>query len=254
MTTTLARPEVSPAVHAGRRLLLSHLVLLLWFWSIVVVAVVGVTAILAAYDVTSFSVVSFARQAGIWFPFSLEIIVATTYLRAHVAAGMTRRSFVTVALAVAVVVALLNAAFMATALTVERLAHGRLGWSWELADALLDPTGRSWPLLFLDYGLTYVVGNVSGLLVGIVFYAAAATWGPVRGGWVGTLLIPLTAGPILVVLSLVALQGGEGPDRLAVLSDPTVGQTAAIGLAIAALMAAVFALVARRTAISRPRS
>lgn len=250
---SLARPAVPPVLHAGRRLLRAHATLLLWFWAILTVAVLAVTAILAANDVTELSVVSFGRQAGVWFPFSLEVIVATTYVRTHVATGMTRRSFVGVALGVAAVVALLNAAFMASALTVERFAHGWAGWDWQLQDAFLDQTGHSWGLLFLDYALTYLVGNVSGLLVGIVFYAAGAAWGPVAGGWVGTLLVPLTAGPILVVLGLVALSGADEPDLFRPF-DPTVGQTTAIGLGIAAALAVAFALVARRTAIARPRT
>ena len=53
--------------------------------------------------------VSFGRQAGIWFPFSLCVFIATTYVRVHIAAGMTRRTFVRAALAVALLVAVANA-------------------------------------------------------------------------------------------------------------------------------------------------
>lgn len=254
MTTTLARPATPPAVHAARFLLRTYGSLMLFFWAIVLVAVVVVTAILAAYGITHISVMSFGRQAGMWFPFSIQILVATSYLRAHVAAGMTRRTFAWAALAVATAVAVLNATVMATALLVDRLVHGWLGWDWVLQDAALDPSGGSWPAMMLDYGTTYLVTSVSGLLVGIVYYAAAAARGPVAGGWWGTLLLPLTAGPVFVVLGLISGLEGPWPDRAAAYLVPNVGSAIAIGLGFAVLMALAFTLVARHAAVVRPRT
>jgi hypothetical protein len=226
-----------------------------WFWAIALVAIVAVTAILAANGVTDLSVVSFARQAGLWFPFSLMVILTTSYLRVHVATGMTRRSFTWAALAAAVIVAEVQAVLMATALVAERAIHDRLGWGWTAEDLAYDATGTSWPAAFGDYTLTYLTGNLSGLLVGIVFYAAGATWGPVAGGWVGTLLLPLTAGPTFVVLGFVALHGGgEGPDRLARTLGLSTAQATTLVTALIVLLAVAFVVLARRTAIARPRS
>ena len=253
MTTTLERLAPHPVVHTGRRLLRTFALPMLLFWAILLVVALVLTGILAASGETDVSVVSFGRQAGIWFPFSLHVIAATAYLRVHVAAGMTRRTFVRAALLVALAVAVLNGVLMSTLLLVERLVHGWLGWGWVLQDAALDPSGGSWPTMLVDYGMTYLVANLSGLLVGIVYYALGATWGA-AGGWWATALLPLTAGPVFVVLGLVASAEGPWPDRLTAYVLPPVGSAVAAGLLMAVLMAVVFALVARRTAVPRPRT
>ncbi len=251
---SLARPATHPALHAGRRLMGAHLSLLAWFWCIAVAAFVVGTFVLVAVDATHLAIVPWARQAFVWFPFSLEIVVATTYIRAHVAAGMTRRTFVAVALCVAAAVALLNGVLMATMLTLERLAHGWLGWDWTFSDAGFDPSGYSWPLAFLDYGLTFLVGNLCGLLVGIVFYAAGAAWGSKVGAWIGILTIPLTCGPVLAVLGVVAAGGtAGGPDQVFRFLGG-VGTATAISLGLAVAVALAFATIARRTAIARART
>lgn len=249
----LARPTTSPVVHAGQRLLRTFALPMLLFWGILLVVVVLLTAILAAAGTTHISVVSFGRQAGIWFPLSMHIIAATAYLRVHVAAGMTRRTFVQAALLVALAVAVVNGLLMSTLLLVERLVHGWLGWGWVLQDASLNPSGGSWPTMLLDYGMTYLVANLSGLLVGIVYYALGAAWGA-SGGWWATALLPLTVGPVFVVLGVVAGVEGPWPDRLTAYLLPDLGAAAAVGFGMAVLMAVVFALIARRTAVARSRT
>ena len=254
MTTPLAHPAASPVVHASRRLLRTFARPMAWFWAIVLAAVVVITAILAAAGVTHVSVVSFGRQAGIWFPFSMCLVIAGNYLRVHVAAGMTRRTFVRSAVLVALVIAVVNALVMSTLLLVERLVHGWLGWGWVLQDASLDPSGGSWPTMLLDYGLTYVVADLSGLLVGIVYYALGSARGPMAGTWWATALLPLTVGPIFVVLGLIAGVQGPWPDRLTAYLLPSVGSVAVVGLALALVVGLVFVLIARRAAVARPRS
>ena len=252
MTTTLARPAVRPAVHAARRLLRTLLKPTAWFWGILLAAVVVITAILGAAGVTRLSVVSFGRQAGIWFPFSLCVFIATTYVRVHIAAGMTRRTFVRAALAVALLVAVANAVLMSTLLLVERMVHGWLGWGWVLQDAALDPSGGSWPTMLLDYGITYVVADLCGLLVGIVYYALGAAKGSMAGVWWATALLPFAVAPIFLVLGLIAGVRGPWPDRLTAYLLPPVGSVVALALAMAVVVALVFVLVARRTAVARP--
>ena len=253
MTTALARPATRPVVHAARRMLQTFAAPMAFFWAILLVAVVVITASLAATGHGGVSVVSFGRQAGIWFPFSMHVVIATGYFRFHVATGMTRRTFWRASLVVAAAIAVLNGTLMATLLLVERLVHGWLGWGWVLQDAALDPSGGSWPTMLLDYGMTYLVANLSGLLVGIVYYALGSAWGSVAGGWWATLLLPLTAGPVFVVLGLVASVEGPWPDRLTAYILPSVGSAAAATFGMALLMAVAFALVARRTAVARPR-
>jgi hypothetical protein len=248
----LARPAVRPAVHAGRRLLRTLLRPMAWFWALLVAAVVLITVILALTGVTHVSVVAFGRQAGIWFPFSMCVFIASAYVRVHIATGMTRRTFVRAALAVALLVAVGNALLMSTLLFVERLVHGWLGWGWVLQDGSLDPTGGSWPTMLLDYGLTFVVANLCGLLVGIVFYALGAAKGSMAGVWWATALLPVMVAPVFVLLGLIAGVQGPWPDRLTAYLLPPVGSVAALGLAMAVVVALVFVLVARRTAVARP--
>ena len=250
MTDTLARPAAHPVAHAGRAVLRILAYPTLLFWAIVLVVAVVLTAIMAGAGMTDTSVVSYGRQAGAWFPFSMNVVVVTAYLRPHIAAGMTRRTFVRAALLVALAVAAFNAVLMSTLLLVERLVHVWLGWGWVVQEpAALDPSGGSWPTMVLDYGILYLVANLSGLLVGIVYYALGAARGPLAGGWWGTLLLPLTVGPVLVVLGLGALRGAEVRWL-----DPTVGLVTAIGLAFAVALAVAFAAIARRAAIPRPRT
>lgn len=249
----LARPATAPFVTTIRRLLRTLVTPMVWFWGIVVLAVVIITVVLASTGVTHISVVSFARQAGIWFPFSMYISIATVYLRVHVATGMTRRTFARAALVTAVVFAAANGLLMASGLWLERRVHGWLDWDWVLQDAALDPSGGSWPVMLLDYGLTYLVANACGLLCGVVYYSAGERWGPKAGGWWGTLSLPLTVGPVLVVLGLIAGLEGPWPDRATayLFGNPAVSASV-IAVVLAALVSAVFALIARRTAVARP--
>ncbi len=230
----------NPVALATRLLLRRQLTYAVWFWTIAVVAMVVVTAVLATFGVTGVSVVSFARQANIWFPFSMQIVTATTYLRVHVASGMTRRTFAWAALSSAATVALVNALLMTTLLGAERSVHSALGWGWTFQDGGLDPSGRSWPLMLADYGLTFLIATLCGLLAGIAFYAGGTRW--------GTLTLPLTVGPVLAVLALVyTSQAAWHTSAVA----PGTGWVVATGAALAVAMATTFTLIARRTAVAQ---
>lgn len=251
--TTLARPAVrrrSPVSRTVRHLLTMLMYLAVWFWAIAVVALTLALLLVHRFGEVEASVAQFARQGGIWFPFSLMIIIATTYLPIHVAAGMTRRAFATAALVAAVVTAAVYAAALTLLIQVERMVFEQAGWPHALSDIGLSATSSGTAVdlsrLFVDYLLMFGSGVVSGLLVGIVYYRA--------GGWWGTLALPLTIGPLLVVTALLASDAGPFDlawivERFGPGGDDVLARVLLSALIIAA-QAAAFHHLARRAALN----
>lgn len=243
--TALTAPTVRPARAPGpasrtaRRLVRVQLSVGVWFWAIVLVVVVVLGVVLHRYAQPQVSILAQARQAGIWFPFSMHVVLLTGYLGPHLAAGMTRRSYVRGAVGCAVVVAALYAALMTVGLLAERLWYEANGWTWALQVVALESSGPRVDLIFLDHALMFLVANLSGLLVGAVYLAYR--------GWWGTVLLPVTVGPVL-------LTGGLLADDLLPGVAGSVGGTAGVVvlvLLIAVSVALAFSWVARRTAVSR---
>ncbi len=170
-----------------------------WTLGMALVAAVAVLAVVSRAVRPELSAVQFAQHAALWFPFAIAIILVSTYLPVHVASGMTRRSFVRGAVATSVIVGTGYALVVTLMLVVEAVAYERLGWFHGTAEdtgsqALLASGGWThlWGLV-----LILVAGNLSGLLVGATYLRF--------GGWVGTLLLPLTVGVPVIGLSLVSL-------------------------------------------------
>ncbi len=216
----------------------------LWYWALVLVAVLGVPFVVGAVGDVSVSVLWFARQSGVWFPFSVLIGVAATYPPVHVAQGMTRRAYVKGALIAAVVLAAAFALLMAGGLLAERAWYGAMGWDWSLQDqGWFDPE-ITFGSLFVAYLATFAVSYVSGLLVGTVYAAA--------GGWWGTLTLPLTAGPSLLMTILVGNSNDWVPFSELFGSDggsTPLALVLTVGLVLALALAAAFWLIAARRAI-----
>ncbi|MGW6132514.1 hypothetical protein ACWFNE_21005 [Cellulomonas sp. NPDC055163] len=252
-TTTLARPAVrrrTPVARTVRHLLAMLLYLAVWFWGIAVVVLTLAIVLVDRFGEVTTSVAQFARQGGIWFPFSLTVILATTYLPTHVAAGMTRRAFATASLVAGGVTAAVYAAVLTLLIQVERLVYEQAGWTHSLTDVGLSATTSGTTvdlgLLFLDYGLMFGSGVVSGLLVGIVYYRA--------GGWWGTLALPLTIGPLFLVTALLASDAGPFDlawvvERLGPGGDDVPARVALCVLVLAA-QAVVFHRLTRRAALN----
>ena len=236
-TVTASRP--SPTVHTARVLARTAVRLAGWFWAIALVGIVLASVVVWLVSGRVDHLISpFAVQAGVWFPFSQAIAIGSVYLTVHVAAGMTRRTFVRAALLVALGTGVGYTGVLAVLVLAERALHGALGWGSRMA-ALGLPVGEQ-PLgevvaALAALSVPFVVGNLSGLLVGIVYLRFGALW--------GTLSLPLTVGPLVLVLYLlpfVPLLGTPaGPGR--------VGVDAVAGAVVAALLAAVFATLTRRT-------
>lgn len=195
-TSTRVTRRRGPVVHTVRRLGRVNLVLLAWFWVAVVPVVVVLSLVLARIEgELDAAVVLYMRQGAIWFPFAQAIILVAAFLRPHVAAGMTRRTFARATLVVAVGTGVAYAVVLVALAAVERALHHAAGWGWRVADAGLADEASPAGLLLTELVLLCVAANVAGLLVGIVYQRV--------GGWWGTLALPLTAGPVLLVPALL---------------------------------------------------
>lgn len=238
----MSAPRPSVMRHTVRRLAAALLRMAAWFWGIatVVVGLANVVGWLTA-GATDVSIAVYARQAGTWFPFSLGIMLVAAYLRVHVASGMTRRTFVRAALLVQVAAAVGYALVLTALVLLERAVHDALGWESVIGEVMAAGSASpTWELL-VDLAVVFVAGNMSGLLVGVVYQ---------RGGWSGTLTLPLTVGPLL------ALMYAAGPRMLDlpgfwsdVSTTELLGLTAAAGVLLAVAYGALFAVLARRAPV-----
>lgn len=229
------RTAPSPTVATTRWLLRQHLRVGSWAVAILVIAVAATVLVLSRFFEPELSVVQFARQAFVWFPFSVAIMTATGFMNVHVAAGLTRRTLGRASLAVALTMAAFYVAVMTVGLQLERVLYDALGWSQRVVDEqalFTDSSQVGW--IVLDLGLVFTAAQLCGLLVGIVYYRG--------GGWWGTLTLPLTVGPILLVSPVLTTS----------LLDP-LSQAARVPISVGALVAvaAVYLLVLR-TAPVRP--
>ncbi len=199
------------------------------FLTVVVLAGVAV-ALLAAFGTPEVSVVGFARQGLIWFPFSMAIAVIVGFVNVHVAMGQTRRALGRAAVLTAVTLAVVYAAGLVAVLQAERAVYAVAGWEHVILDDLAFVSDTSQVgLLFGEYLVAAAAGQLCGLLCGLVYYR--------YGGLRGTLALPLTVGPVVLV------QAGLSADVPFLAGDLAVG-TVGGGLARAALAVLVLAAVA----------
>jgi len=249
---TTATPTAAPTARTRRRgpvaRTVAHvggvnLFLLAWFWAVVVpVAVLGTVVLARLNGEVDAAVVLYARHGAIWFPFSQAIIMLATQLRVHVATGRTRRTFVRASLVVAAGTGLAYALVLTLLAAVERAAHTAAGWGWRITDPMLADESSPAGLLLAELTVCFVAANVAGLLVGIVYHR-------VRGWW-GTLALPLTVGPLLVVMGLLggftdAAPAGRG-------SWAAAAPALLASLAVVTVAAAAYAAVARRIPLRPP--
>lgn len=162
-----------------------------WFFAL---ALVGITAILltiSRFAEPQMSAVQFAYHAMLWYQFAMMVTVFVGYATVHVAHGMTRRSFIRGSLLAAGGIALGYALVITLMLLVERWLYARLGWYHGLSNIDAEVLDRGlWPYAW-GAVLVFVVGNLSALLVAAAYYRF--------GGWWGTVLLPLTLAPLLLV-------------------------------------------------------
>jgi len=230
-TDTFSLVRRGPIDLTARWFLTVHVYLAAWFWAIATVMVAVGLVVLAQVRSVDASVAVYARQAAIWFPFAVFITLVFGYLPMHIASGLTRRVLSLGSLVAAVGTSVLYGVTFTVLLVVERAVFDAAGWEWSLGDQL-DAGGTG--ALLVRNVLTFLVAYLSGLLAGITYLRS--------GGWGGTLTLPLTVGPILVVSAVF--------DRDA---WPYVGLGAAVlvALVVAAAMAFAYDRLVRGAAVPR---
>lgn len=172
-----------------------------WFWLIAVVGVTVAILVIGRIASVEVSIMQFAAQGATWFPFALAVILATTQLGVHVANGMTRRSFTRAALVTCTISAIGYALVMVLAIRAEAALYARTGWPHVVGSDDSAIWENSFGPSLLGYGLVFLGAQVSGLLVGIGYYRF--------GGWWGTLLLPLTVAPALLLQVAGPLLSGD---------------------------------------------
>lgn len=220
--------------------------LTLWFWAIVLPVIAIIIFIIGQnVDQVTSSGVAFSHHGALWFPFSIAIIMVTTYLPVHVANGMTRRSFATAALMVNVLVGVFNGTVATLALLVEREIYDSLGWIHGGND------GQGVPIFdggVLTYGfglvLLFTAGQIAGSLVGIIYYR--------YGGWIGTLALPLGLAPLGAV-GLFGLGRGVQWNPWGWTADIAPWGTVA-AIAVLVVAAGVFRLLVRDVSIDSKKA
>ncbi|GAB3811875.1 hypothetical protein GCM10028820_03850 [Tessaracoccus terricola] len=245
MTATAASRPSSPSrprwVGTARRQLRIYLYLYAVVWAILLVGIVAAIVIVDRLGTVDLSIAQFVRNGPLfWFVFALAIIVPTGYLTPHVANGLTRRSFTVGSLVAVAANALLHSVTTAVVLFLEGAFYAAMGWEHDTAGKGEFVPGlweQGFGVVLLDYSIGTLAGGVSGLLLGICFYRF--------GGWRGTLMLPISLAPLLVVLGLSTWGTGDQ----AWLVNDTLGAVLAAALVVAA--AAAFALLVRNVRISR---
>src|SRR5690606_33637236 len=204
-------------------------------WTIVLAVTLGVPAIVHHFGGEIGSIYSGTGQAPRWFIFVMATIVIAEGFGPHVAHGLTRRTMITQSIAgFAVVSAVFGLASLAVT-RVEAWFYAEHGWQLTTVYGQHPVPTEPWPLVALDHAVLIAVFAFSGLAVRAVY----VRW----RGWIGTLALPLTVGPVL--LASAALPHVDSTDLSAVLSLDDLPYVA--GLAIALAVAAFFAAVAHLT-------
>jgi hypothetical protein len=244
---TTTRPVRAPWLRAARWLLRAQATMAAWLWATMAVAAAVVIVLLSRFAEVEMSIFQFGRHGALWTGFAMAIIVCTAGIAAHVANGLTRAAFVRATVVVGVVVGVAYAVLAGLGLTVEGAVYDANGWSHVggSGDVLTENDFAAAAGLSLVPGLalSFVAGQLSGLLVGMAYYRL--------GGWWGTAALPLTLAPIYLV-------GSPGLDTgqfqlLAPLDLPTP-VAALVSVVVLALAALAYYLLARDVPIRKVAS
>jgi len=237
----------SPVAGTVQWLLRSHLRVAAWVGAVVGVVVVVIVVLVDRFGMVNASAVQFAQQGVIWFPFSLSIILATSYVNVHVAMGLTRRALGRATVLTVLIMSLVYATVLIAAFGVEGVVYHALGWPHAVTQglpALAGTTGTAAaPLLFVEFLLLAAAGQLCGLLCGIVYYRA--------GGLRGTLALPLTVGPVVALNLLLSTEvTGSGTSGVAAFAEG-IGVTQRIvdGVLLLAVVGVAYLWVVRGTVV-----
>lgn len=147
-----------------------------WFWGLLAAVAVVMAGTAERYDVGS-GVWGSLDTVPRWFAFSLLVAQVASGTAAHVAQGLTRRAYAWLLGALALTTGVAASVVCTLGLALENTLTGR-------AVPALVP-------LLAEHAGALTCYAVTGALVGAVYYRGGAWW--------GTLTLPLTVGPVLVV-------------------------------------------------------
>jgi len=234
-----ARPLPPPVWRTVRSLARTYAVVAAWFVAVVLVLWVGAVVVAMRFGPLGQSMVQFSRQGMTWFPFSIGVTVVAGYHAAHIAAGMTRRALGVGTLLTSVGNAVVLSAVIAGLFWVEGLLYAANGWQQAIIDEGWFPADAGDLLAILGWQtLVTTAAQVSGMLVAVVYQRT--------GPWWGTLLLPLTAGPIVGMWWIVAR--GVTAEWL------TTGARVGLSVLLTAALAAAYLVLLRGLQLRTPRT
>lgn len=233
--STLERAQVRRSLD---RLMVVHLFVAACFWGAAVVAVALILALVDRFGAVTSSALGVGSQVGMWFCFGVCVLVTTQYLPAHVAAGVTRRSFVVASLVSALLTAVVYAVAMTVLVQVERAVFGALGWAYEFPESQLFTSTDQLLAVFGQHLLVYSAGGLGGLLVGIVYYRTGAA--------IGTVALLVTVTPVLLVSGILRARD----EWFFVPLPATTWTRIALVLLVLVAVTTAYRLVARRIPIA----
>lgn len=247
-TITQAAPAVtrpaSPVLVAARYLLQGYLWVALWYGAAVIVVGALVPLVISRFGAVAFSLVEVSWQAGVWFGFSMNASFGASYLAAHIGFGMTRRSYWQGVVLAALGFATVLAAFQTGLLALERRWFAAMGWGATDTGALVVASD-GWAVTAGRYLLVYLAALIAGAVVTLTYHRF--------GAWVGTLTLPLTVGPMLIVGALVVAIGDTSPlEALGVAPDHVHLVGAAGALAVIALLVGALRMLVRGFRLTAP--
>ncbi|NLF04289.1 MAG: hypothetical protein GX593_04710 [Actinomycetales bacterium] len=227
----------------ARKVVTQCLWLALWLWPIVIAVTLGVPTLVHRLGGDIGGIYAGASQGPRWFLFAMAIVVVAEGFAAHLALGVTRRNFLRQLVLGFLVVAPVYGALSVAVALVERWFFEASGWVSQTVYGQPPVPTDPWYLAVLDQSVLLAVFALSGLAVGAVYLR----W----GGWLGTLALPLTVGPVL--MAATALQHVDSGDTTSVLNAENLPYAG--GLAVALAVGVWFWAVARlslRGAVARP--
>lgn len=155
-----------------------------WFWGTISIVSIVIAVIQGRFGGLEGSTLQYTLGSARWYMFTMGMILALAVLPLHIAAGGTRRSFVTALIRTSVLGGVLTGLLTAVLVPVEGLVWGAVGWDWQFPQGLV-PEG------------SFVVTVVGEALV-IATYVLAGAMLPAGyqrlGAWGGSLwLVALLA-------------------------------------------------------------
>ena len=227
----------SPTLVATRYLLRGYLVVARWYVGGVLLFGTLIPLLVSRSGDVGLSIVEVSWQAGVWFGFSMNASFGVGYLSAHVSFGMTRRSYWRAVLLAALVFATALAAFQTGMLALERWWYSAMGWRGSANDSLVV-SADGWAPTAGRYLLLYLTALVCGAVASLTYARF--------GAWVGTLCLPLTVGPLLVVGALLVEAGGDSVLALLGVTASRADLLATAGaLTVLALLATALVVLVR---------